>query len=368
MRATLSPSARGRPLIVLALLMSGWIGMRFAFWPQETLQALERAVPAAILAEGEPRRPSIVTAAKAGMPPAAWSRPAHGAAFPPSPFVPHPGIAPEAGGAAFGALDEAASHDLLWIAAVTRGAYAFPAPGIASDIGRARVLSQRSGLASDRRASQPDRWSLDGWLLWRPDGRGSAAVAPASYGASQAGVLLSYHLAPGSRFAPRAYARATGFPYGASRPELAAGLSIRPFAGWPVRAQAELRATERDGRVAVRPAAMLVGGVRSDMLGLEADAYGQAGYVGGEDATGFADGRLTFRKALASGGGFRLAAGGGVWGGAQQGAARVDVGPSAAMTLATGQLTARVEADYRIRVAGDAAPGSGPALTISASF
>ena len=292
MRATLSPSARGRPLIVLALVMSGWIGMRFAFWPQETLQALERAVPAAILAEGEPRRPSIVTAAKAGMPPAAWSRPAHGAAFPPSPFVPHPGIAPEAGGAAFGALDEAASHDLLWIAAVTRGAYAFPAPGIASDIGRARVLSQRSGLASDRRASQPDRWSLDGWLLWRPDGRGSAAVAPASYGASQAGVLLSYRLAPGSRFAPRAYARATGF----------------------------------------------------------------------------ADGRLTFRKALASGGGFRLAAGGGVWGGAQQGAARVDVGPSAAMTLATGQLTARVEADYRIRVAGDAAPGSGPALTISASF
>lgn len=359
---------RGRPLIVLSLMMVGWIGMRFALWPQETLQALERAVPATILAESEPRERSTPAIAGAESGSKARPRSSGASAFLASPLAPHKAGASAVGRAVGGPVDEAGAHDLLWIAAVARGAYGFPAPAIASDVGRMRTLPFRSELASDRRATEVDRWSLDGWLLWRPDGRGSAAVAPASYGASQAGVLLSYRLAPGSRFAPRAYARATGFPDGVSRVELAAGLAIRPLAGLPVRAQAELRASERDGRIEVRPAAMLVGGARSEMLGLEADVYGQAGYVGGGDATAFADGRLTLRKALASGGGFRLAAGGGVWGGAQQGAARVDVGPSAAMTLATGQLTARVEADYRIRVAGDANPGSGPALTVSASF
>ena len=61
------------------------------------------------------------------------------------------------------------------------------------------------------RAKASRRWSADGWLLWR---RGST-LAPAgglltpSYGASQAGVVLRYRLAPGSALRPAAYLRAT---------------------------------------------------------------------------------------------------------------------------------------------------------------
>jgi hypothetical protein len=359
---------------VLAAMMAGWVGMRFALWPQETIQALERGLPvelpAEFLAEAEaeiaPVPPSAATpVSRSAADGRTVQSPARFAQWRISPLVPPIGAFAGSTGDPVG---QAAGHDLLWIAAVTRGAYGYPVPAIANDVGRRRSLPYKSAPAAMRSGRSPDRWALDTWLLWRADGIRSAAVAPASYGASQAGALLSYRLAPGSRLAPRAYARATGFPGGASHGELAAGLSVRPIAALPVRAQVELRARETGAGPALRPAAMLVGGTDREIAGIEVRAYGQIGYVGGGDATAFADGQLTLRKAIAARGGFRLAAGGGAWGGAQQGAARVDVGPSASLTLATGQLTARVEADYRIRVAGDAAPGSGPALTVSASF
>ena len=40
-----------------------------------------------------------------------------------------------------------------------------------------------------------------------------------------------------------------------------------------------------------------------------------------------------------------------------------DVGPTAAVTFRLGDARGRVAADYRFRVAGDAEPSSGPALT-----
>jgi len=64
----------------------------------------------------------------------------------------------------------------------------------------------------------------------------------------------------------------------------------------------------------------------------------------------------------------RVAVGGGVWGGAQRGASRVDAGPTATLVLSSGRANLRASLDYRFRVAGDARPGDGPALTLSASF
>lgn len=173
---------------------------------------------------------------------------------------------------------------------------------------------------------------------------------------------------PGSRFAPTLLARATGFPDSIAPPELALGVAARPIANLPLSAQIELRLRERNGRVEARPAATIVGGGERRIAGLDARAYGQTGYVGGSDATAFADGKLTLRKVVAASGDFQQSAGAGAWGGAQQGAARADIGPSVAMSLDAPRVTARLEADYRVRVAGSAQPGSGPALTMSASF
>lgn len=120
----------------------------------------------------------------------------------------------------------------------------------------------------------------------------------------------------------------------------------------------------------LRPAAFLSGGVEAAPLaaGITARGYAQAGYVGGRDATAFADGSLAAEKPVWRGPHALLTTGGGAWGGAQRGAARLDLGPTASLRFRLGDAIARLSADYRLRVAGNAEPASGAALTLSAGF
>ncbi|MGC1269314.1 MAG: hypothetical protein WA842_01820, partial [Croceibacterium sp.] len=103
-------------------------------------------------------------------------------------------------------------------------------------------------------------------------------------------------------------------------------------------------------------------------LGARAEGYVQAGYVGGDYATGFVDGQARVDRPLLALRGAELSAGGAVWDGAQKGAARLDIGPSATLAFRIGETRSRLAVDYRFRVAGDAQPASGPALTLSAGF
>ncbi len=64
----------------------------------------------------------------------------------------------------------------------------------------------------------------------------------------------------------------------------------------------------------------------------------------------------------------RLSLGAGAWGGAQDGAHRVDVGPTMRLDVTLGAVPARVLLDWRERVEGDAGPGSGAAVTLSTRF
>ena len=63
-----------------------------------------------------------------------------------------------------------------------------------------------------------------------------------------------------------------------------------------------------------------------------------------------------------------LLAGAGVWGAAQPGAARLDVGPHIALRIPAAGTSIAIAADWRFRIAGDARPGSGPTLTIASDF
>ena len=60
-----------------------------------------------------------------------------------------------------------------------------------------------------------------------------------------------------------------------------------------------------------------------------------------------------------------LSAGLGVWGGAQPGLSRLDVGPRASLRLGRGM---RAHVDYRHKLAGNAAPGSGGVVTLAGDF
>ncbi|MXO72697.1 hypothetical protein GRI99_13775, partial [Altererythrobacter buctensis] len=214
------------------------------------------------------------------------------------------------------------------------------------------------------------RWSADGWLLWRDDATTPITSGQPTYGRSQAGAVARYRLAPASGHAPQAHLRVASALQGTREREAALGLSARPLANVPVRVAAELRASERLTGTGLRPAAFAVTELAPQALplGASAEAYAAAGYVGGRARTAFVDGQLRVDRSVARHEDFDLRAGGGAWGGAQRGSSRLDVGPSASLTFDLGEARGRVAADYRIRVAGDARPASGPALTLSAGF
>lgn len=214
------------------------------------------------------------------------------------------------------------------------------------------------------------RWSADGWLLWRKDS-GSAAALPgaASYGASQAGAVLRYRLSHASALHPRAHLRVTS-AFDSADQEVAAGVGIQPLPGIPFEILAEGRLGRFAGEAQARPAVLGVFGppAQSLPLDLTAELYAQGGYVGGQDPTGFVDGQMRVTRPVDIGP-VRLQAGAGIWGGAQESVERVDAGPTVSVTAPVGEgIFARASLDWRERVAGDAEPGSGPVVTLSAGF
>ncbi len=217
----------------------------------------------------------------------------------------------------------------------------------------------------------PSRWSGDGWVLLRRGSDGlTTAPSFARYGASQAGAVLRYRLVPASPLRPQANLRLTRALVGSRESEAAAGLSLRPLGGVPLRLYGEGRVQRVAGDTRLRPAASLVTELPllALPLGAEAEVYAQGGYVGGTDATPFFDAQLTADRKLAARGPAELRLGAGVWAGGQEGASRIDLGPRATLRLRIGEAPSRLALDWRFRVAGNAAPASGPALTLSAGF
>lgn len=242
---------------------------------------------------------------------------------------------------------------------------------------RAALMTARTPQPARRASAGPrqSRWSADGWLVLRSGATPLIAggTAAPSYGGSQAGAVLRYALAPGSSLGPHAYVRGASALGREAERQLAAGLAVRPIPALPVTLHGEARLSERASGSEIRPAAFVSGGV--DGVPAAGGAvmlrgYAQGGYVGGRDATFFADGSLHLERALGRdrGGDRQILVGGGAWGGAQQGVARLDLGPSASLRFKLGEGAARVSADYRLRLAGNAEPASGAALTLSAGF
>lgn len=183
-------------------------------------------------------------------------------------------------------------------------------------------------------------------------------------GGSQAGLRATYRLnADASRplaLSVRAYVPLAR-PIGS---EAAVGLDWRPLADIPVHVLAERRAAiGREGRSDF--ALTVYGGVDRRLARgrLHFHAYGQAGVVGTRERDLFADGaaRLTTRAGPVD-------VGGGIWGGAQPGVERLDVGPHTSLRVPVGRAALTIAAEWRFRMAGDAAPASGPALTLATDF
>ncbi|MFM2371210.1 MAG: hypothetical protein RIS85_932, partial [Pseudomonadota bacterium] len=220
------------------------------------------------------------------------------------------------------------------------------------------------------------RWSFDNWLLLRTGG-GAAAQAPgqAAYGGSQTGAVVRFRLGKGDVAEPFVYLRsslAINAP-GKDR-EVALGFGARPFPRVPLRILAEARLQDTStGPARVRPVATVITELpwQALPLGFRAEIYGQAGYAGGRSRTPFFDAQAVADRPLVGilPPSADLRVGAGMWAGGQKDAVRLDLGPRVSMRVDLGdQAPTRLALDWRLRMAGNARPGSGPALTLASSF
>lgn len=208
-----------------------------------------------------------------------------------------------------------------------------------------------------------DRLQLSTWALLRSQRSGVAGTpslaSGGSLGASQAGARLVYNVTPQLA----AYLR-TSSEVGRRGGEAAAGVRAQPLKDIPLWLDAERR--QRIGRFGGGRSAFalfLEGGVYDRLMPLDflLNAYLQAGVVSVHQRDKFIDGGLTLTRPVYR----NFFAGFGVWGGAQPGVYRVDVGPRVTMRV---RSNVYAQFDWRQRVAGHALPGSGPAVTLSGAF
>jgi hypothetical protein len=373
---------RGQPLLVLLALLGGWFAVRALLWQVPFGPSLENAAASAArlvlpeartgsraapheqvpeapstpaIAPEEPLvRPPLMPPVAEPLPPPGWAL----AAQPDTRFAP---VAPRLAG----------GHTMLLAAAFAR--LEVP-PELAVLLSRGRAtpgaIPAFPQLTGDTVRAPQQRWSGDAWLLLRQDTTRPVTSGRGSYGQSQAGAVLRYRLAPDSGHRPAAYVRASAALGSVREAEVALGLTARPVPAIPLALAAEVRGTHAAEDTEARPAAFAYTEFPPLKLplGARGDAYLQGGYVGGRFATPFVDGQVRIDREVARLGPAELRAGAGLWGGAQKGAKRLDVGPGATVALELGGTPVRMSADWRFRVAGEAHPHSGPALTVSTGF
>lgn len=200
------------------------------------------------------------------------------------------------------------------------------------------------------------------WLIVR---NGSAVDAPGGQlGASQMGARITYALGRSRRFALAARVSA---PVSGRGKEAAIGIDWQPTKA-PVHIIAEHRLSLDGGRGG--PMLGVVGGFGPVEIApdVRVEGYGQAGVIARDGGEAFADGAVRAARSVARVGAVHFDIGAGAWGGAQRGAARLDIGPSIGIVLPLGRQAIRLTADWRQRIAGDARPGSGPALSVGTNF
>lgn len=213
-----------------------------------------------------------------------------------------------------------------------------------------------------------DRFTVSVWAFVRPGGGRASLAEAGQLGGSQAGARATYRLTNG-REGSLAFAARVSRPLSTSGAEAALGLAWRPDHELPLELAVERRiALERGGRDAW--AAGIAGGVDGVSLpiGLDLDGYGQAGVVGARARDLYVDGGIGVGRRVALSERASIRIGAGAWGAAQPDLARLDVGPQVVARFPAGPAAMRVSLEWRQRIAGDAAPRSGLALTLATDF
>ena len=222
-----------------------------------------------------------------------------------------------------------------------------------------------------RTVRSPRPFQIYAYSFWRRGDAAQGVLGNGQYGGSQSALLVRIPLLrlPNNPSLSRLalIGRASMAHVAPREREFAAGLQWRPSASFPAQIALErhFRPDRDDAFVA-----FVSGGHDGTALPLRfaLDAYGQAGFVTGKDGGGFADVQMHAVKPVVALRRASLAAGAGAWGGGQSNIMRLDIGPSLRADLQSGSAQFRLDASWRFRIAGNAQPGNGPAVTLSTSF
>lgn len=376
---------RSPPLILLGTVLAIWMGSRVSFAVADTMLLsgalapipITMPVPVAPTARTFEYEPAFSglnqAAAPVGLgvrfadhayrePTTAWPspRPDHSSKRPQraAPDLPLPALA-----------SRAAQLRLLMLTFQTRSALAPTRAGFAPDRRATGMDTRLFPALRQRTAFIGDRWAGVAWLALRDssvDQSLSSVSSSAMLGGPQAGLRIAH--AFDSRHRSDAYVRLTTTGRQMDGVEAALGVSWQPARSVPARLAIERRqaVTGDDARSAF--AAMVVGGVNNLALpdGWRVDGYGATGVVGLARRDAFVEGSLRATRPLGTVGGISLSAGGGVWGAAQPGVSRLDAGPT--LDARWNGAAPRLSLDWRQRLAGQARPDSGIAITVSTDF
>jgi hypothetical protein len=220
-------------------------------------------------------------------------------------------------------------------------------------------------------------WRIDAYSLIRSGGGGFVSDRPL-LGGGQSGIRLGYTPGPLARRPIELFGRLAiahdWLDLKGRSGQGAVGAAWMPLGrDGPTVGTERLIAIGREGRDAW--AIRVSGGAwhaADAKLPIDLSAYAEAGVVGASSRDGFAGAQALALYPVAAHKGTRIGLGGGVWGSVQDGggrtASRLELGPGAQLSQRIGKATIELRGEYRFRVAGDAAPGSGPALTVATRF
>lgn len=337
--------SRSPPLRFLVLLLAAWTGSR-AVWLVPEWWSPEAEAGGALAAQ-KPRPEAVDPPVTAG--PAAAPRPRIAAmtrATRPARLAPVPPSVPARGAAP---------------------SEAPPWPVVPWQLPQGEGERRRAVPVANRERAPPirapsSRWSFSAWSFLR-QGDASTLGLGGTLGGSQAGALARFRI-NGDPARPLAVAIRLSSPIRRlAAAEAALGIDWRPSRRLPVHLVAERR--QRLGRQGRSAFGLTLHGGVSDapIAGLRVEAYAQAGIVGTRSRDLFGDGAVRLSVPLG-----RIRLGAGAWSAAQPGLSRLDLGPQASLRLPLAGRNVAIAADWRFRVAGNARPGSGPALTVGTDF
>jgi hypothetical protein len=328
----------GRPLRFLALALGGWVVIRIAVLLPEidalpVVKILPRMIGVLV--------PGVAATGFARLAPVASSSPLQAPAL--------PAIRPPT------LRSIPAASIARWPAGK---AVVLPAPATSVP----QVDRIPSPLAPPTIVRGSSRLNGSAWLLVR--GGPGGTLSGGQLGASQGGIRVTYALGERRRLALAARVAA---PLKGRGREVALGIEWQPT-DLPIRLIAERRFVLDGGRGGPTVGVIAGYGPSDVAPGVRIEAYGQGGAIARDGVEGFVDASARLTHPIGSIAGARVDIGIGAWGSAQRTATRVDIGPSIVATLPVAHTSLRVMLDWRERIAGDARPGSGPALSIGTDF